>query len=256
MRVYDAGELWYLLDRVAEVPTSMRDAGAFRTADLRKYTHIVAPDGGYGGWTEDVAKSIDAWVRAGGVFIGTKRAALWAIKNGLVKTEIVDDKADAGLDPLVIGVEVGEAKGPPPPRRPYGEKEAIEAAKRIRGAIFPAAVDPTHPIGFGYRTDQLALFRDSRIILARPANPFATVVAYTDAGPLSGYVAEENLKRLPGTAAVIAERRGRGSVILFADDPFFRAYWHGTGKLVLNALFFGRAFMPEGQRVFGEHAEE
>ncbi|MDX2224751.1 MAG: M14 family zinc carboxypeptidase [Rhodospirillaceae bacterium] len=256
MRVYDAGELWYLLDRVAEVPTSMRDAGAFRTADLRKYTHIIASDGGYGGWGEDVAKSIDAWVRAGGVFIGTKRAALWAIKNGLVKTEIVDDKADAGLDPLVIGVEVGEAKGGPPPRRAYGEKESIEAAKRIRGAIFPAVIDPTHPIGFGYRSDRLAVFRDSRIILARPSNPFATVVGYTDAAHLSGFVAEENLKKLPGTAAVIAERRGRGSVILFADDPFFRAYWHGTGKMVLNALYFGRTFMPEGQRIFGEHAEE
>ena len=47
-----------------------------------------------------------------------------------------------------------------------------------------------------------------------------------------------------GTPALIAERSGAGSVILFADNPNFRGYWYGTNKLFLNALFFSRLFDP------------
>ena len=43
---------------------------------------------------------------------------------------------------------------------------------------------------------------------------------------------------------MIAERKGRGSVILYADDPNFRAIWYGTNKLFLNSLFFSTAFDP------------
>jgi hypothetical protein len=28
-------------------------------------------------------------------------------------------------------------------------------------------------------------------------------------------------------------------VVLFADNPNFRGYWHGTSRLFLNAVFFG-----------------
>ena len=40
----------------------------------------------------------------------------------------------------------------------------------------------------------------------------------------------------------IAERMGRGSVILFADNPNFRAYFFGTNKLFMNSLFFSKGF--------------
>ena len=56
---------------------------------------------------------------------------------------------------------------------------------------------------------------------------------------LSGYVHAEVLEKLKGTASVIAEKRGKGSVILLVDNPNFRTYTHGTTKLFLNAIFFG-----------------
>ena len=40
----------------------------------------------------------------------------------------------------------------------------------------------------------------------------------------------------------IAERHGSGSVIAFADNPNFRAYFFGTNKLFMNSLFFSLAF--------------
>ena len=40
----------------------------------------------------------------------------------------------------------------------------------------------------------------------------------------------------------IAERHGQGSVVLFADNPNFRAYFYGTNKLFMNSLFFSKGF--------------
>ena len=44
------------------------------------------------------------------------------------------------------------------------------------------------------------------------------------------------------TASIIAKRQGRGHIVLFADNPAFRAFWYGTNGLLLNAIFFGHTF--------------
>ena len=80
--------------------------------------------------------------------------------------------------------------------------------------------------------------------MERPENPYASVITYATPPLLSGYTSAENQAALEGSAALIAERRGDGSVILFADDPNFRGIWYGTNKLFLNTLFFSKAFEP------------
>ncbi len=83
--------------------------------------------------------------------------------------------------------------------------------------------------------------------MTRPLNPYATVISYQTPAVLSGFASAENQTALEGTAALIAERKGEGSVILFADDPNFRAIWFGTNKLFLNSLFFSTAFQPPAE---------
>ena len=80
--------------------------------------------------------------------------------------------------------------------------------------------------------------------MKRTDNPFAAVIVYATPPLLSGYASEANRIMIEGSAALIAERRQAGSIILFADDPNFRGYWFGTNKLFLNALFFSKAFDP------------
>ena len=41
------------------------------------------------------------------------------------------------------------------------------------------------------------------------------------------------------TAYATVERLGNGQVILFAQEPFYRGYWEGTGRLLLNAVILG-----------------
>ncbi|MEM9404066.1 MAG: hypothetical protein AAGA44_16475, partial [Pseudomonadota bacterium] len=109
-------------------------------------------------------------------------------------------------------------------------------------SIFAGDLDNTHPIGFGYSRRNIALHKNLRDVLERPQNPYASVVTYATPSLLSGYASVENQDALEGTAAVIAERQGQGSIVLFADDPNFRGIWYGTNKLFLNALFFSKAF--------------
>ena len=83
------------------------------------------------------------------------------------------------------------------------------------------------------------VFRNTRHFFEPPPDPYATVAAYAGSPLLSGYVSDENLARLRGRPAVVAERLGRGAVVRIADAVNFRAFWYGTNKLLLNALFFG-----------------
>ncbi|MCH7986575.1 MAG: hypothetical protein IH847_08320, partial [Acidobacteria bacterium] len=54
---------------------------------------------------------------------------------------------------------------------------------------------------------------------------------------VSGFVWEETLERLAGTAYLIDENVGRGHVILFADEPNFRLLWPRLRRLFLNSVF-------------------
>ena len=42
--------------------------------------------------------------------------------------------------------------------------------------------------------------------------------------------------RWADTAYATVERLGNGQVILFANDPFFRGYYEGSARLLLNAV--------------------
>ena len=86
----------------------------------------------------------------------------------------------------------------------------------------------------------IPLHRNTTIVLDRPEDdPFAVVVEYTPDPLLSGYASQRRLDEIAGTPAVIARRAGAGSVILFVDNPNFRATFRGTEKMFLNAIFFG-----------------
>jgi len=94
----------------------------------------------------------------------------------------------------------------------------------------------------------LAVHRIGTDAFAPSDNPFALPVRYAERDPiLSGYASEANRDMLAGAGMMHAERRGGGSVILFADNPVFRAYMKGSARLVTNALFFGDDFRNPGR---------
>jgi hypothetical protein len=169
---------------------------------------------------------------------------------------IAVQSAARGAEESLLGINDGET-GPDDEDdeeqvepKPYASHRRDVAVPLIAGTIFEAEIDRTHPLAYGFTRDRLAVFRDSALTLAPSDDPYATPVRYTDAPLLAGYVSEDNLEELAGTPAVIATRLGGGVVIRMVDDPVFRAVWHGTSRLLTNAIFFGSAIdrtdLPEG----------
>ena len=222
---YDAGEVWHHLDARMDIPVHMVDKRDLDGLDLHKYTHLVLVGGNHSD-LESVKDNIDDWVLNGGTLVGIRQGARWAHDNILYQSASVSS-SDHNSE-----IE----------RFDYSEKNGIEAQDVIGGAIFAGDLDITHPIGFGIANRNIASQRNTLIAFDPPENPWATLIEIPENALLSGFASSENQEALAGKAMAIAERRGRGSIILFADNPNFRAYFFGTNKLFTNSLFFSLAF--------------
>ena len=110
----------------------------------------------------------------------------------------------------------------------------------IGGAIVNATIDTSHPLAYGYRRNQLALFRNGTTFLSPADNPYETYLRYTDKPLLSGYMGDARQQQLAGSAAGSAVKLGRGAVIRLADNPNFRGFWYGTNRLYFNALYMAQ----------------
>ncbi len=227
---YDAGEVWHLLDHRMKVPVTLRDRRYIVRGGLDGYTHLILPGGNYGNMPKAFSKELKNWVRAGGTIVAINQAAEWV--NDTVLSEEDEEEGSSDKGEKEDGAD----------RIDYAEKNAKEAEGIIGGAIFGGDLDITHPLGFGYNRRSIASHRDTTLVLPRPENPYATVIRYNDPPLISGFTSAAIQQKIAGSAALIAERMGRGSVILFADNPNFRGYWFGTNKLFLNSLYFSRAF--------------
>ena len=68
-------------------------------------------------------------------------------------------------------------------------------------------------------------------------NIYNNPLVYTSSPLLSGYCTLDNLERIKNApfASVHSNR-----VISLYDNTNFRAYWYGTNKVFMNAIFFGQ----------------
>ncbi|MBW3661171.1 MAG: hypothetical protein KY397_06005 [Gemmatimonadetes bacterium] len=239
--VTSVGAAWHLLAAEARLPVDVvrladlaaapgtsRDslsARESRPIDLHRYTAIVLPDGpGSDAYAtalgEEGRARLAAWVDAGGTLVGFRGGAAWLSADG------------SGV------AEFALAESPEPSaeelRAPAAVREAEATREKIPGTIVSAAVDTTHPLGWGYDDGRAAvLLREPvELALSDDANPWL----YEDAEPLAGYLPAAARERLPGTPYAVVEARGEGHVVAFADDPAFRGILHGLKKAMLNAI--------------------
>lgn len=241
---YNAGAIWHLLDMRMNMPVTLRDRERLGDVPLNRYTHLVFAGGDYEEYLPEFAGRIRLWVQEGGTVIGIRQGAAWVRQQVL---DYIDPLLGVAEAPVLLsesGHEPFAGAIGAPDRFPYADKESRDNSSLIGGAIFAGDLDISHPLGFGYARRHVALQKNLSEVLERPANPYASVITYATPPLISGYASPGNLAAIEGTAALIAERRGAGSVILFADDPNFRGIWYGTNKLFLNALFFSTAFDP------------
>ena len=218
---YEAGEVWHLLDRRVEMSITKLELSSLPRVNLNRYNTLVMVSGAYPTDKAFVDK-LKAWVQAGGTLITFKTASEWVIKQGLSKEKLVlSDTTNKAI------------------RYNYDDATNYEGAKALGGSIFQADLDLSNPIGFGFSNRRISLFKNNQTILQPSKSPYSTVAQYTGKPLIGGYVHPSVLKRVAKSAAILTTSDGAGRIILFADNPNFRASWYGTNKLFLNALFFG-----------------
>lgn len=236
---YDSGEMWWTLDYRHRMPVTLVEKDNLGRVDWDNYTHLILV-GGNSALSERQTETVTDWVRSGGTLIATRDGARWA------QREIMGHDDHDG----------GEHDGTEETARYNFEEMAVRDAEHvIGGAMFQADLDTTHPLGFGYSNRFLTMHRNEVFTLARPHdNPYAVPVEYTNDPLLSGYASEMRQEQIAGTPSVVAERMGRGAVILMADNPVFRGTYPGTEKLLMNAIFFSNLIdRPRGEYEVGDH---
>jgi hypothetical protein len=189
--------------------------------DLDRYNTLVLAGGSYDGLD---AEAVAAWVGDGGRLVATGDAAEWLVENGLLDAEAVELDLDERFA-----------------ERPWGDLQDAVGAQVIGGAILGVEFDPTHPLAYGY-DGVVPVFRQDEHAYRGTGGPGTVVARYLDDPVLSGYASPLRREQLGGTAAILAQRRGRGHVMALLDQPTFRGFWLGTDRLLANALFFGGAF--------------
>lgn len=239
----DVGEVWHYLDHMLHIPVTMIDIPNVNSRHLSDHTHIIAVGGAYGALSDGFVDDLKSWIRDGGVFIGTQSGAEWAVSKGLANVDMLgvqgpSDEGDASQE---------DADDAPAPVA-YEDKLDYDRQERITGAVFAGVIDPTHPLGFGYDSTEIFVHKEGEKGFEPGDNPFGLVVRYAEDPLASGYASATNLERLSGKGMLAAERVGAGSVILFADNPNFRAYWLGTKRLFSNSLFFAKVFTRPAPR--------
>lgn len=222
---YDAGEVWHLLDHRMKIPVTLVRRDRLAGVALDRYTHVIMVGGRRASLPPMLKDKVKAWINGGGTLIAHRQGAKW-----VGETLFGDKKAKKDED-------AGEPK-----RLVYKDKGQQDAEHVIGGALFESSLDLTHPMAFGIVRPLAATNKNTSFKLKVPKDPYAQVAVYSDSPLLSGYASNKRLEEIKGSPMMTAERMGKGAVILYADNPNFRATYVGAEKLFINALFFSRAF--------------
>ena len=218
---YDAGEIWHLFDVRYGITITKLDVKSISKADLSKYSSIIMPSS-YGLSEINTAKIIK-WTEQGGNLIAFKNSLNWISKNKLLdlkfKTRKIQTKNIS-----------------------FAQKENHFGAQVIGGAIFEAKLDLSHPINFGYKNKNISLFRNTTIFMDQDNISYNNPIIYTENPLLSGYISKENLEIIKSTVPFKTGAYKKGQVTCFSDNTNFRAFWYGTNKLLMNAIYFSEQF--------------
>ena len=217
---YDAGEIWHLFDQRYDMLITKLDTRDFRKKDLSKYTDIIVPNSWGTSLTKSDAVKIKNWIKQGGTLIGYKNIGKWFDKHEILKIDFKTKKNTARSIS-------------------FDQKRDFFGAQLIGGAIFETKIDRSHPIVFGYKNEKLPVFRNSTLFMKPDTNSYNNPIKYTNNPLLSGYISDKNLLELKNTSMCKIGTLEKGKVIYFTDNTNFRAFWYGTNKLLMNAIFFG-----------------
>jgi len=224
------GFLWHLLDRDLGLRQDRLDLGHFSQVDLSEFDALVLPDGDYDDHVPEKSRqALDAWVKDGGVLVAIGDAVSWLQAHQM--TSIKRWEAPKAADD---------------PESSGGEDAATEGELGVAGReIFPPGgalatrMQRLTPLTIGLPAPPAVLY-EGTLVLRATGDPQKDVLVAADQHPVvAGFAFPEAEQRLSGALLVGQEARGKGSLVLFAEDPDFRLFWRSTAPIFLNALLYG-----------------
>lgn len=213
----DAGEIWHMLDTRFRIPVTLATASTLSSAGIDRFNVIIVA--GSPGLTPDVIEDIRDWNNKGGILIGYKSGNEWLARNDFIEIDYIPAVSRYSSE----GV--------------YANRQADRLVHQIPGSIFETRLDLTHPLCFGFSKPLLPVFKTSNSAVKRNGDIYNNPVQYTENPFLSGYCTKENLERISGSAFASVHKN---KIISIYDNTNFRAFWFGTSKIFMNAVFFGQ----------------
>lgn len=221
---YQAGSLWHLFDTQVFFPITKVRTTQLSRIDLTDYTHIILPNGNYQRYFDDkLAHKLHTWVKAGGHLIAMQAAANWVEKT-LQKPDKEENTAKDKETKEIV-------------RKNYADYSKDAAEKVLGGAIVAADADLTHPLAFGTNLTTQHVLMKGKAVLKPSKQSYNTPLQVTDQVKAAGFISDYWQQKLSKAPLVIADKTGKGTIIKFGFNPNFRAFWYGTQRWMINAIF-------------------
>ena len=231
------GWLAYLFEQRYDLSFSAIRLNILTGGKLDDYNVIILPDGGADGYRRHLGEGgvarLKTWVQNGGTLVLIKGAAVFGTLDEVKLTTSEQIRDLRKLKPATDS-ERGE-KSEDEKDEPIPEEYKSE---RVHGAILKTKLDPHHFLSYGYGETVNVLIHSD--YLFTPSKNGHNIATFTDSNKLraSGLIGEKMENALPNQVYLVDEPTSQGHVILFADDPNFRAVWDGLTRLFLNSIFF------------------
>jgi len=217
------GEVWHFFDRQLGYPLTLLPADAWDAATFGDYDVLILPNGSYSEFlTDDRVEALQDWVRAGGRLIALERAVGALADHDGFAAE-AKDAANTDSSDVTNRLAV------------YGDRARDRLTERVPGSVYRVALDPTHPLAFGYDADTYAF--------KRGADGFAflddgwNVGVLREGEPVSGFAGYGTAEKLTDSLIFGVQEVGQGRVVYLVDNPLFRGFWHAGKLLFANAVF-------------------
>lgn len=75
--------------------------------------------------------------------------------------------------------------------------------------------------------------------MEKATGAYSNPLTYGNNSLMSGYISKKNYEKMKNSSGIGVANLGKGKVIGFTENVAFRAFWFGTNKLLMNAVFYG-----------------
>jgi hypothetical protein len=241
------GAIWWVLEQRYAMPFTPIAATSLG-GDLSRFNVIIVPSAQSGFLSARLgragADALRTWVRRGGTLITMGGATAWAADPEVNLTSARMHQPDTAAKKAPTSA-ADSARQREIARdsllavtSPSASSDAVEG---LAGSHFDVILDRTHWLTHGYERQRMTVMLDGESFL-KLSKDGTNVAVFPAEGKLlrGGFSFPDNTERLLRNAAfVIEEPMGSGHIVLFNNEPMFRAWWRALDKMVLNAVVLG-----------------